>query len=982
MELLARSSAEGRYNMNHYVRRQRPLHGGGARLLSSASIIAAAIAAVVPAIAHAQTVAPVVVHPGEDQPAEGADQANEVEDVVVTGSRVRVNGFQNPTPVTVVSATDLTTRAPSNIPDALNQLPQFVNSTSPTKSESRLNVTPVIGNFLNLRGLGPRRTLIMLDGIRVPPTSFDGSVDVNTLPQMLVQRVDVVTGGASAAYGSDAVVGVVNFVLDKNFSGFKAMAQTGISTYSDVVSYRLGAAAGTSFFDDRLSLLGSVEHYDVEGLANDDRPLGGRQYCTGGTGTAANPFTILADCRFNTAPNGGKTTGGGGLNNYVFLGNGVFRPFNAGGLGGVGGDGGRIDTDTTVAAPLQTTQGFGRASFEIRPNLIAYAQLAVTQTEAGPVHLPDGHYAGQSTGLTMFAENAFLPAGARALMGAAPSFQYSYIGNPQLASALGGFTLDLQDARQRTRSINFMSGLQGKFGENWDWDVNYVYGKSTLTSRSRESELAKLAAAADAVLDGGGNIVCRVTLTNPGLYPGCVPINLFGPASASRAAVDYVYGVSEFRTENTMNAVSANLAGTLFQLPHGPFAVSLGAEYRQQELNQTSNADPSIPIDRTGLRGAPASITRFQLTNAARAQGSVDVAEAYVEVVAPLLADRPFAQLLEVTAAGRYTDYSSSGSVETWKLGLNYKPIDELRIRGTISRDIRAPSLFELFAGPSNSVITLADAHTGVTAIATTSVVSNNTLTPEQGLTKIIGVVYQPQWLPGFSVSVDAYDIQIEDAIVASAAVTNVQLCEASGGTGPECALVIRPLPFSDRSAANFPTLVLSQPLNLADIRQRGVDIELGYRFQALGGNFDVRAFANYVPTLDQQQSPTQPIRHYAGYLYNAKWRGSVSATYSNDSFSLNVQERFTGTYDMPVFEGASVYRDHGVAPNQTYTDMTLTIPVMDKRSELFFNVLNLFNVEPPLLNASAVPDLGYPTVKQTYDITGRYMTAGFRVRF
>lgn len=360
----------------------------------------------------------------------------------------------------------------------------------------------------------------------------------------------------------------------------------------------------------------------------------------------------------------------------------------------------------------------------------------------------------------------------------------------------------------------------------------------------------------------------------------------------------------------------------------------------------------------------------------------MDVKEVYLEAVAPLLKDAPFARLLEVSAAGRYTDYSSSGSAETWKLGFSYKPIDDLRFRGTVSRDIRAPSLFELFAGPSNSVITLADAHTGVTAIATTSVVSNANLMPERGLTKILGAVYQPSWLPGFSASIDAYDISIDDAIVASAAVTNVQLCEASNGTGPECALVIRPLPFSDRTAANFPTLVLSQPLNLASIQQKGLDIEVGYRFEALGGRFDVRGFANYVPTLDQQQSPTQPIRNYAGYLYNAKWRGSVSATYATDRFSLNVQERFTGRFNMPTFEGASTYLDHGVAPNKIYTDVTLTVPLMERKSEVFVNVLNLFNVEPPLLNASAVPDLGYPTVKQAYDITGRYVTAGFRVRF
>ncbi|MFD2578421.1 TonB-dependent receptor plug domain-containing protein [Novosphingobium colocasiae] len=274
-------------------------------------------------------------------PQDAAEAAQPANDIVVTGSRIQRSGFDTPTPVTAIAAEALTKAAPSNLPDALNQLPQFKNSQSPASRERiTVNSQVQVGNFLNLRGLQPQRTLVLLDGVRVPPTAPNGAVSIDTLPQALVQRVDVVTGGASAVYGSDAVVGVVNFVLNKKFTGLQLTAQNGISTYGDAHSYKLGATGGLSLMDDRLHILASVERNSSGKVSRfDKRPLAkaGKNYCTIGTGTEASPYTLLEGCHSQIATYGGLIGGTAtpaALKGKQFLPDGTIAAFNPGGAGG------------------------------------------------------------------------------------------------------------------------------------------------------------------------------------------------------------------------------------------------------------------------------------------------------------------------------------------------------------------------------------------------------------------------------------------------------------------------------------------------------------------------------------------------------------------------------------------------------------------------------------------------------------------------
>lgn len=938
-------------------------------LMASASLLAVAA----PATAQATAA---------DKPIATNDpKAATVSAVEVTGSRVIRNGNQAPTPVTVLTASELVKKSPGNIPDALNQLPQFLNSYSQYTGKQTSTNLPV-GNFLNLRGLGTTRSLILLDGQRVPPTSYDGSVDVNTLPQFLIQRVDVVTGGASAAYGSDAVVGVVNFILDKNFTGFKSTIQGGTSKYGDADSVRVAVAAGGSFFDDRLHAEGSFEHYRNAGIPSRlSRPPYNDRYVLTGAGTAANPLTLSSNVGYRTVTFGGLIRSGP-LAGYTFLPNGDVRPMDLGvstGSGGlqIGGDGGYFP-DATLVSTLRTDQAFGRVSYEITPAVHAYAQAAFGESRNTFNGVSEYDFAPSSGAITIFSGNAFLNPSVRAALGSTPSFLLGRIANDFPANPNSA----LND------SLNISAGLDGTFARGWKWNLNYARGDSRLRGQAIEQNNIRMFAAADAVMNSQGQIVCRVTITNPGLYPGCVPIDLFGEGAPSHDAIAYVTQPAQYQVINRMDIVSANLQGEPISLWAGPVSVAVGAEYRRQTLNQTSNDDVGIPPDFTGIRGVPANAVRSLYLNMGSAHGSVHVKEAYAEVLVPLLRDLPWARRLDLNAAFRHTDYSTSGGVNTWKVGLSYEPTDDLRLRATASRDIRAPDLYELYAGGQVAFATFNDPHTAVTSAVSVHTAGNPKLTPEIGSTLTAGFVYSPKWAPGFTASVDAYQILITDAIAQTNAAREVSDCEASGGTASVCQLVTRPLAFSDRSSANFPTQIRVAPQNLSKIYQEGVDFESSYHValdNRWADSLDFRLLLTYVPVVNTKLDAKSATLVEGGYYGNAKLRGNFTVDYEKGPFSLSAQLRSTGKFNMSTSRGAQVYADHGVAPNRIYTDLTASyrFEAAGHDTEAFVTINNLFNTLPPVMvdTTNANPGLSYPTLRQYYDMVGRYVTVGIRFR-
>jgi len=951
------------------------------------------------------------------QAADGADtptpqdESAAVKDIVVTGSRIVRDGYTAPTPVTVATTDDLLKSTPSNIPDALNKLPQFQNSSSPSRSAHNFANTASHGNVLNLRGVGGLRTLILLDGQRVPATTYLGTVDVNIIPNLLVQRVDIVTGGASAAYGSDAVSGVVNFVLDRKFTGIKGVAQAGISERGDNANHRLALAAGFDFGGGRGHLLVSGESFKSDGMLRSARPLGNGGYsyagtvtlaacqaahagataaqCAPGAATGYNPYGIFSNVKLTAASEYGKITSGP-FTGSRFTETGALVPFDNGlatGTSGysVGGDGYAIASDTQAVAPLETKQLFGRASYDFSDTISGYVQGTFTRSDLQYTSLANSLV--PPTGAILYSGNPYLPAAIQA--GFTPTVQ-------SITLARYGANSPKPVTNERTDFWMATAGLEGKFGD-WRWSAAYNHGESKFTVAQKGVwDWRKFYAATDAVRDPSGNIVCNATLSSDATirarYADCKPLNLLssGTAYASQPGYAYATGTSMYEARTKQDSFAASIQGSLFELPAGPVDLAIGGEWRRQTLNLTTNADPALldtAAERNdyfaGLRGVQPSALFYWLTNVGSARGKQTVKEVFGEIAIPLLKDTPFFQSLDLNAAGRYTDYSTSGSVKTWKLGATWKPINDILFRGALSRDIRAPNLFELFAGDQSAISLLADPVSGITSNVPQVSGGNPNLKPEKAKTLTFGTVLSPAFIPGLSVAVDYFRIKITGAIGTLSLAQIVANCQAGGASAPECGLVTRP------SAAAFPTQIRVAPANIAFLETSGIDFDASYRTRLGDGDLNLRLYATYLDNFETQQSATAPVLDYAGITTatstpegRPKWRASLGVQYNIDGVGIAVTEQYLGKMTV----GLPGQNNDGLARRIKpvfYTDLTLNyqIPAHGGDFEFFATVNNLFDKQPPLIPGT-IPGVNIATNFSVYDIVGRAFTAGARFKF
>jgi iron complex outermembrane receptor protein len=929
----------------------------------------------------------------QSEPARASDQAGETDaqdkaasreaDIIVTGSRAIRDGRDAPTPLTVASADELLL-TPTSVPDALNKLPQFAGSTTNVGAgngagSGRSNI--FTGNFMNLRSFGAIRTLILQDGRRVPPTALNGQVDTNTIPQMLIKRVEIVTGGASAVYGSDAVTGVVNFILDRDFTGLKGQLQGGVADEGDAFSWRAGIAGG---FDigDRGHLVFSAEHYENDGIKSTaDRAWMATAPTYAGLGTAASPFVLVNNSRISNVSDGGLARSGP-FNGRQFIGAGTLAPFNPGTPTttanlAIGGDGSYYQ-DVTPVVPLETNQVFARFDYDFSDAIAFYAQGTVAEAKSYGFHNSNERPANYR----IFSGNAFLSTDAQALLTGTntASFQLGRLNNDLARES----TID-----QKTRSMRFTAGFRGTLFDGFRWDAYYTYGQADVDSITYNNiNYPKFYAALDAVRSGQ-DIVCRVTITNPALYPGCAPINMFGTGNQSQAAKDFIYEDTSWSATNKMHDVGASINGSPFSTWAGPVSVALNFEYRENSLVQTTDSSSLLVPDFTGIRlSAPPTLVWAYPTEASM-YGKNNVWEVGGEILVPLLEDAPFAKRFAVNGAVRYTDYSTSGGVTTWKVGAIWEPFADLKFRGAISRDIRAPTLSDLFAGTSVTFANIVDPHTGQSGIVNVIRSGNRDLVPEVAKTYTAGFLYEPSWLRGFALSFDYFSIRIDNAIgtINGADASVMQDCEQSGGTSPSCDAIIRPLPFSDTSAANFPTAVLNANLNVAETYTHGFDLEASYRSDlapvGLPGRLNLRVLYGYQPVLKTRAFPSSTLLNLAGAVGLSKSRITGFFGYENGGFQGNFQLRYYSGQarsenptlvfaDPPL--GSAFYADIGLSQE---------IKAGDKSLELFFNVNNLFDRDPriaPSTTRLGTPGTGNPAVLGD-DLVGRYFTAGVRFR-
>lgn len=921
---------------------------------------------------------------------DAASDRSPVGEIIVTGSRVVANGNDAPTPLTVIDTDTILKATPTTVSDGLKQLPSFSLSTG-TRSlgNSGANTS---GSTLNLRGLGSARSLTLLDGRRVPGASASGGVDTNTLPQLLLKRVDIVTGGASAVYGTDAVAGVVNFVLDHNFNGVKAIAQNGISEYGDAAQYRLGFAAGTPLFGGSGHIEMAVDHYRSNGIDSLlDRP----------TGAASWDWLILPDgtraiYRDVRAATAGVPAGGyGGLvlsgpfAGQQFAPNGTLVPFVHGeqplpGFGVESGGDGSFDYQRSITADLDYDQIFVRYDQDLGAGISLFAQLSASETVNRNNFFP---YTLQ--GVTLSSDNAFLLPEQRTALATAGVDTFVLSKTVDTAEPFG--------TSSRTRSISPTIGLNGALGDKFNWSAYYSYGQNKLRVQNIGNvNVAKQSAALDAVVDpSSGDIVCRVTLTSPGLYPGCVPLNPFGRGAEDPAAVEYARDTTYFTVTNQMHDFGASVAGTLFENWAGPVNVAVTGELRKMKAQNRSTAQPTDLADCTGLLyNCNAGAAFYSTDVTADFDAKQTIKEAAFEIGLPLLSDSPLARSLDLNAAVRYADYSVSGDAWTWKIGGDWQATDWLRFRATRSRDIRAPTLLDLFAPQSIRPVFFDDSlHTGTNGAINVRSSGNSSLTPEVANTLTFGTVIRPNAIPRLSFAVDYFQIEIANGIAGLG--PNNQRCEDSNGTSPICDQIVRPLPFSDRTPANFPLYLVEGPVNIADQVYKGVDAELNYGFDVEKvGDFHLRVLGTYQIDAKNKTFPDDPFQELAGVASALALGGlggiprvklSGLLTFNSGPLGVTWQTRWRSSMKrLPdVRPGFATNEGRLAAASFSNIGITYDMPVTTQKLQLFANVQNVFDKKPPVNPSFLVglPGFFYPTYPED-DVMGRYYTMGLRLNF
>ncbi len=923
-----------------------------------------------------------------------------LEEVVVTGSRVIKNGDASPTPVTVMATEDMQVIQPSTISDNLNNLPVFSGSRNQTG-----NPNPQGGNGaanqLNLRNLGAQRNLILFDGHRVPPTLTDGTIDVDMIPQMMIQKVDMVTGGVSAVYGSDAISGVINFVVDRNFNGIKGHAQYGISEYNDAEAFNAGVAFGTNV-GERGHFEASYEYRDDKGvLYRSSRPWN-NQWAATGLGTAQWPYYLVDNVRLGNTAFGGlivnNANGPGVLTNQFFSVNGVLSPFNIGAETGsaavrIGGDGAYYDD--SLKAPLESHQVFARFDFDFTDSLHGYA-MASGNLKTNIQYLS----ALQLQNITFSRDNPFL----------AQTYRTQLTTAGQTTFRMSEFMEKNAPRRAPETQADqyfFNIGLEGELGA-YDWDLSYVRGSTRQeTIQNYNVRNDRLYAALDAtqvtttnVGSTGlaiGSIVCNVALTNPGLYPGCVPLNIFGPTSASADAIAYIHADTSNVARQTTDDVSASISGETFATWAGPITSALSAEWRRLTYGTTSEALSSDLLNCTGLRfNCTSTTTLWQNGSTPRAEVTQDVKEAAYEFDAPLLKDAPAAQSLNLNGAVRYTSYSTSGEYTTWKVGLDWHITDEYRVRGTASRDIRAPTLDELFSPQTVGRQTSTDLLTGQTPTVPIYGGGNPDLQAEIGKTTTLGLVWRPAFAPSFSMALDGYHIVIDNALssVMGTVTTAQNACYDSGGSSPYCLLQTRPGGFSRTPANQLPSNAVTSwrttNLNISKAETYGLDLEMNYAGSLWDRRLTLRGFVNWQPHLIFE-TPGLPDLDHGGVAYSTGARYpapqvkvSIMANYqATERLSVAVMERWRSALTMKNSPD-HIWVNPDVA-SVAYTSLNLSYELFEQRGRatIFLNVQNLFDKDPPpaaFYSAQTQPgQFGGFAVGD--DPIGRYWTAGVRVK-
>jgi iron complex outermembrane recepter protein len=904
-------------------------------------------------------------------------------EVHITGSRLGLDGMTSPTPVAVISAAELQLQSPTSLVDALVQLPHFLNNDTP-QTQSFGTAAAAGASYLNLRGIGSIRTLTLLDGRRIVPASRFGTVDIALLPRNLVRRVEVVTGGASAAYGSDAISGVVNILLDSDFQGLQSQAQTGISDRGDNEQTDLSLAYGAPLGDySRLVL--SAEYSSIQGILGYSSRDWFASWAAIGNPDASGPRTVIAPNVHATGYTYGGLITSGPLAGNQFLANGTLAPFARGAYYTTqtqsGGNGVDPAADLVWILPdQQRANVFAKLATQMTPELTAYAQLLGGISSSVFQKAPPSLWGPWEA--TIFSDNAWLSNGVRSQMQdlGVTSFRMGRLGNADLGA---------NTVKSQSRMLSITLGAQQQLAR-WQLDGYYQFGNNHQTLNYDETlRIDRIYRAIDSVIDPGtGLATCRSTLSFPG--DGCVPINLFGPGSVTGDARRYVTEGRSVQAQDVQeHAAEISLQTTAFHVPAGDVDIATGVSWRRESVSNTPHRYPDelnsltvVPAILQGYRGLPAvysgSQNIFEQTVTNNVVGGYSVGEIFGEGAVPLLHDARWADNLTAHLALRYARYSGSGTIAAWKTGIDWQLPIGLRLRATRSRDVRAGSLSERFDVnlAATTIIDTSLPGSPVYAVVTARN-GNPNVDPERSDTTTAGLVFTPAWASALSLAIDYFDIQIRDAISTIGAQNIINRCKA--GSDSDCALI-------SRTSSTGPIRRINNlVLNVAEARSRGLDIEASWRsrIHLLGGDesLALRLFANRsLESSTTGISGTRVDRSGQTGLGGGtpRWQTNMSVAYLRPPWQISLQSRFvsSGLYDTNL--SSDSINDNTVS-SVIYTNLRITREALfDNRFSVYVQASNLFDRNPP-----RAPSWGFvgsvPTNESLFDVLGRRFAVGVR---
>lgn len=842
-----------------------------------------------------------------DAPADLQDDTS----IVVTGSRIQRDSMLQPTPTVAVTGEALEAKGIINVVDALNELPQV--STGYSNANTSFSFGNIGLSQANLRNLGIRRTLTLVNGRRRAGTPDDSNFlafDLSSIPTALIDRVEVQTGGTSAVYGADAVAGVINIVLKDKFDGLEGFANYGLADGGYFTS-SYGLTAGASF--DRGSAVFHVSRSENGLLTRGDRGLGTRYaFVRNPANTGPNdgiPARIpVRDLKFAyfgiPTLTGFLPFGNSGEYTDVIFDSGLqtFRPINAGPLGVRNGsfseiEGGTQDRDTLVA-PVKRTSIYGKGTYDLTPNIKFVGEAIFADINAqdriGSVF--------DSFSTYVSIDNPFMPEAVRQRL----------IDNGEdglfYARQHDEFGMRGTDINRKYYTIS--AGLEGKFGRDWNWSAVYEVGKSQTTNSQLNDRIdPRWFEASDAILLGG-QAVCRSAEARA---RGCVPVNVFGAGTISPAAVDYIRANHTSTTNTKQQLLQGLISGSLFDLPAGAVKLAAGVEFRRDQIDFR----PSYVWEQA---------LGFFASQFSPVKKSNEVKEGFAELLVPILKDKPFFHSLEVEGAYRRSDYQRAGTVDSWKLGGVWAPVDDIRFRVTRARAVRAPSLGELFDPGSRGAFGLSDpcdpdllgagtanrrancASLGLDPVTfnpntrrvTTLVFTtgNEDLNVEKANTLTIGGVFTPSFIPGLSVSADYYRIKLAGGISRIGPQTTLNNCvDLPTLNNQFCDFVSRQ---ADGNIAE----VKDSYVNVAGFNVEGIDFEASYRTRLSDifgggdkGTLTLRAVAsrlleNVFIDRDLVSGVETPFDN-AGEADNPKLRMSLSANWQLGSVQANWGSRY-----------------------------------------------------------------------------------------